>query len=178
MASRASRADQGLPGQVKSVTDEQNGDTTSNLYDAFGRRRQVFRPGDTGNPTQIIHYFEGDLTETWAGPRFMRVVFQKAGEEEPLLWRREFYDGLGRLVQTQGPAEDWVDTGGGQTTGKDIVQYRVYDELGAWPKSHCPSKWTPTIADPDVTPYQAPGGQPGTTTTYDALDRPLVGHLS
>jgi RHS repeat-associated protein len=170
-------ADEGLPGQVKKVTDA-NGGLTQYRYDEFGRLVKVLQPGDNDwvDPTQQFDYYEGDSVNWGTGPQALVSVSQKVAPASPKLWTRKLYDGLGRLVQTQSAAEDWVNVGSGETSGHDIVQYTTYDALGQVAKQSLPYEVDSydAVGTPLPTPYQVPGSEAGTTYTYDTLGRVKV----
>lgn len=166
----------GLPGQLKRVRDANNQDDTWYEYDVFGRQTKIARPGDSlSDPTQQFVYYDGEDIEWGAGPRTMVASYQKVDSEQPKLWTRRFYDGLGRLVQTQTAAEDWMHQGNGVTSGHDIVQYRTYDALGGVAKESLPYEVDSydAVGTPLPSPYRTPGSEAGTTHTYDALGRPV-----
>jgi len=86
---------------------------------------------------------------------------------------RSHYNGMGQLVATQTPYQDWVEPGADETTcsglsrGQEIHTNYRYDGLGrlkqtSIPESKARSAWT------TVPPTTWPAG---TSTTYDALDR-------
>jgi YD repeat-containing protein len=167
----------GLPGQLKRVQDVNNGTDTSYQYDAFGRLTKLVQPGDSfGDPTRETLYLEGEEMDWQNGPRALVVTWHKVADDIPEPWTRKYYDGLGRLVQTQGPAEDWVDEGGGQSGGHDIVQYTLYDALGRVAKESLPFEVEAydLHGDPAYTSYVTPTNEAGTTYVYDALGRTTV----
>ena len=167
----------GLPGQVKSTTDMQNGDTTYLRYDDFGRPTRTLLPGNTEwlTPNLQYAYYTSDNMNWGSGPRSMVVVQQRVAEDVSNLWTRKLYDGLGRLVQAQSPAEDWVDQGGGTTGGHDVVQSREYDAAGQVSRSYLPIEVNSYDYDSQSpqSPYTTTV-EYSTTYSYDTLGRSLV----
>ncbi|RPI57447.1 MAG: RHS repeat protein, partial [Chloroflexi bacterium] len=169
----------GLPGQLKRVRDGNNGDDTWSQYDVFGRLTRVAKPGDSLQDwTQRFDYHVGDnsIFNWGTGPRALVAVWQKTETGQPQLWTRKFYDGLGRLVQVQSMAEDWVDEGNGYYGGHEIVRYTTYDALGRVSQESLPyevDSYDAPGSPPFSTPYRVPGSEAGTSYTYDALGRPV-----
>ncbi len=87
-------------------------------------------------------------------------------------WERRFYDGLGRLVETQTPDYDWT---GAANTHK-IVVYTQYDGLGQATATSVPYQRLAyqyaQCGGQICTPYAAPDlNQPRTQYQYDPLGR-------
>ena len=156
-----------------------NGATTRYEYDDFGRLLSVFQPG--GNSIPDVGYLYYD-TAQWRpnfldGDPFLIGVWRKADPDVTSLygngieWGRQFYDGLGRLVQTQAPAEDWHES---PNAGHDLVQDFSYDARGQQIRVSQPyavDRYVYNGADP-VSPYQTPlPAVPSAETSYDALGR-------
>ncbi|MGB4977160.1 MAG: hypothetical protein WBR35_10510, partial [Anaerolineae bacterium] len=88
-------------GQVTSVTDP-NLATTSYSYDQWGRQTAVIKPGDDAtNPTLRLTYthYAGSGSPYW-------VKQEQKENGSYYLESRTFYDGMGRVVQTQAEAAD------------------------------------------------------------------------
>jgi RHS repeat-associated protein len=84
-------ADNGLYGQVKSVTDP-NIKTTSIVYDTFGRKTQITNP-DGGIVTTLYLNFG-----TPGLQRIRTVLPDGTGDG---LWSETYFDGLGRTIRTK-----------------------------------------------------------------------------
>jgi RHS repeat-associated protein/uncharacterized repeat protein (TIGR01451 family) len=164
--------DADLPWLVSSVTDP-NGATTTYRYDDFGRLTEVFRPGDNlnGPPSRMIGY-----DDEWRP--LLITILDKTDPEIPnlwgdgVMWQRSFYDGLGRLIETQRPAADWVSSP--TPEGHDIVQTFEYEGRGLQVFASVPYTVERYVYDGQnpVSPYQEPlVGVAGSETTYDSLGR-------
>jgi YD repeat-containing protein len=116
---------------------------------------------------------------------FMREVWRKGpADGEPWTvdgtWERRFYDGLGRLVQTHTPYQDWYGFCSG--CGHEVVTAVQYDGLGQQVAVTVPYFKTAYVYDPDCegtgkicNPYVEPDWeQPQTRYAYDPLGRPAV----
>lgn len=90
-------------------------------------------------------------------------------------WKRQFYDGLGRLIQVHTPYQDWYQGGGGHEA---ITAYQ-YDGLGQKLVETVPYTKTGYVFDYDCqetgkacNPYVDPDfSQPHTTYDYDPVGR-------
>ncbi|MDH7486113.1 MAG: hypothetical protein QHJ81_07520 [Anaerolineae bacterium] len=90
-------------GQVTGVTDP-NGVSTGYEYDQWGRLWKEIRPGDdTNNPTRRLSYnnYAGSAAPFWVKEERRD---NRPGDATSYLETRTFYDGLGRVVQTQAEA--------------------------------------------------------------------------
>ncbi|MCW5859249.1 MAG: DUF11 domain-containing protein [Caldilineales bacterium] len=144
-------------GQVTAITDP-NAVVTSYEYDQWGRLWKEIEPGDSSaNPTRRYTYtnYAGVASPYW----------QKEEQRDNLssatpatyLEKRSFYDGLGRLVQTQAEAE---------SSTQSIIANLEYSPLGAI-KASAPYTHTTALGG-----YRTPDwNQPKTQTSYDALSR-------
>ena len=150
-------------GQVMSVTDPNNA-VTSYEYDQWGRQWKEIRPDDTAsNPTARISYtnYTGSSSPFWIKEE-RRDNASKDGSGNPIpatyLETRTFYDGLGRVVQTQAEAA---------SASQSILADTQYNPLG--------------LAMAQVTPYSYTGALGAYRTpnwtlhrsenSYDALGR-------
>ncbi|MBK9233071.1 MAG: RHS repeat protein [Anaerolineae bacterium] len=139
-------------GQVTSVTDP-NLATTSYSYDQWGRQTQVIKPGDDAtNPTLRFGYTH------YAGPGSPYWVKQEQKESgSNYLESRTFYDGMGRVVQTQAEAA---------SSSQSILVNTQYQPLGVLRTS------VPYTVTGSLGGYRTPDwNQAKTQTTYDALGR-------
>ncbi len=139
------------------ITDPNDQDTSA-TYDAFGRILTVVRPGDTsGSPTVSISYTDSYPFKTVATQKITSSVNMSV---------EKYYDGLGRLLQSQ-VANATVLCGSSEATC-DIIANTYYDSAGRpWaqpiPYAAAPaSGFQSRNATPDA-PY--------TQTLYDAAGR-------
>jgi len=148
-----------FPWLVASVSDP-NGIVTQYGYDVHGRLLNVAMPGDTlTNPTMWYKYYDNG-SPTFLSPLLVGTFYKnniKSAE-------RQFYDGLGRLVQTQ--------TAKGEVQGagdRDIVTLYGYDARGLAVCATVPYAVAPYVYNPNnpVTPFQTTA----CTANYDALGR-------
>ncbi|MCP4544637.1 MAG: hypothetical protein GY832_46645 [Chloroflexi bacterium] len=173
-------ADHGQPGQVKQTTGP-NDETTVYWYDDFGRLTRMWRPGEDPNtkpPIRYIGYY--DVTHPEWYPLLI-VTYEKTDSDASSsefwngagsLWTRQFYDGLGRSIQTQTRASDW--TPGGGSGQHRIVQDTVYDAMGRVSEQSVPYEMLRHDGSTPHNPYTSPDtSKPHTTTQYDALGRVL-----
>lgn len=99
-------ADNGLYGQIKSVTDP-NGAVTGTEYDGYGRKARETKP-------------DGAWT-TWSYHEFGTVGSQRVRTEKSTgEWTQEYFDGLGRTFRTESSGPD----------GKTIIKKSVYGNRG------------------------------------------------
>ena len=157
-----------------------NGPDTATLYtyDAFGRLEKVIRPGDgEDKPTVLYVYFDDTLEPitptmrgTWRKHDPNATPWETGGT-----WVREFFDGLGRLVQVQTPYQDW----GGGGVEHDVVRFITYDERGLKASESVGYEKDAYVYDDNCNgtgricnPYVPPNlNQPQTRYAYDALGR-------
>jgi RHS repeat-associated protein len=104
----------GLPTQQT----DPNGAVWTITYDSFGRLLTLRKPGDSsGTPTLSATYHD-----YWSP--FTVTLQQKVDSAGGTMEVRRFYDGLGRLVQTQSAASDLAE---GE---RDVVVDMLYDAYG------------------------------------------------
>ena len=170
------------PGLLKRVMDH-NQLKTRFEYDVFGRLVEIDvyddGPVDTVYQYHDTFYWreQGWLAEELDDPTvpFVISTIQRGGEGDILdegTWERQFFDGLGRVLQTQRPAEDWNASG---TTNHDIVQFALYDAQGKSASSSTLYEVNQFYftAGSGNHPYQPPdtANQAVTVTNYDDLGR-------
>lgn len=152
-------------GTLTTINDENN--VTSNAeYDLFGRMTKLIKPGDSSSyPTQQYWYAD------WEQPFRYEITQREASGQAVSRTTEQFYDGLGRQIQTKQESLDFAQM---------IVTDKVYDGLG-----HVTQLSQPRYVNESgsVSPYPffyytTPSPDPNimrwTTTTYDALGRPSV----
>jgi RHS repeat-associated protein len=143
----------GLWGQTKSSTDP-NGNTSHSIYDTFGRiERQVSPEDSIDYPTASYEY---DLTTI---PLRITSHQRELSGQEGTLDTVQFYDGLGRLIQTKSESEE---------TNKFIVSGQTeYNSRGLPEKKYLPKFTTNPIDSMDpIDPTD-----PHTSISYDAIGR-------
>ncbi len=148
----------GLPGQPKATIDT-NSQQTYQIYDALGRVVKVIGPNDTEDSPGVI--YEYDLS---AQPiKITKKVKDDSGGSIKYLTTYEFYDGLGRLIESKSPAEADPLTGGARQIVSGIV---TYDQRGQVKEKYLPY-FVPASADYVAPTYETPH----VSFTYDALGR-------
>ena len=142
-------------GQVTSVSDP-NGAVTSYVYDEFGRQTKLIQPGDdTANPTVKLAYSN---YASASAPYWVKQEQKENGTD--YLVSHTYYDGLGRVVQTQAEAE---------LATQSIIASARYNPLGV---IQATAPYTHTAGLGVNGNYRTPDwNQPGTRTVYDALGR-------
>lgn len=141
--------------QVTGVTDP-NAAVTNYTYDQWGRQLKLIKPGDdTNNSTVKFSYTD------YAGasaPYWVKQEQRESGAN--YLESRTYYDGLGRVVQTQAEAE---------SSSQSIITSTRYNPLGA---VQITTPYTHTAGLGVGGDYRPPDWQqPSTQTVYDALGR-------
>ncbi len=152
----------GFFGQLEEAIDE-NGQGTTLEYDGLGRIEKVIRPGETAaNPTVRFSYtaFSGQGAPFWIKKE------QRDGVPDTYyLETRTFYDGFGRVIQTQAEAA---------SISQSIVASTEYNPAGQVVKQNAPYFPDPLPNPPGgglITFRQRNWDKPTTQTTYDAYGR-------
>ena len=149
-------------GQVTSSTDP-NGAVTTASYDTFGRLTQVRRPGDTTDaPALTYTYHYG------SAPNRLLLV-EKDGSDDGGRHTVQFYDGLGRLIETKTELADNVND-----QGRHQVVRRMYTTRDLVLREYVP--WgTPAQTSSDfLTKFEAVeqrAAQPFAAPGYDEAGR-------
>ena len=169
--------DDNLPWLPAAVTGP-NSATTRYEYDDFGRLLSIYNPGSEIADVAYLYYDTSQYRPAFLnGSPLLVNIWRKSDPEVGSLygngveWERLFYDGLGRLVQTQHPAEDWFQD---PNAGHDIVQDFSYDAHGQQIRVSQPYPVTRYVYNGvnPVSPYNTPSPTvPSTETGYDALGR-------
>jgi hypothetical protein len=83
-----------------------NADQTQYRYDTFGRFWKLWQPGDTEAQPTVLNAYDFDTLNQF--PVLWTVWHKGDSDAAPWTtggtWERRFYDGMGRLVETQTPA--------------------------------------------------------------------------
>ncbi len=148
----------GLP---EDVTDANNA-RSSFAYDAWGRLTHVWRPGDARDQshgaTEIINYTPYSSANAPFKVQKSQRDDMGGSNTATYLDSFMFYDGLGRVIQTQSESE---------YTGQRLVASTEYNVHGVVAKVNVPYLTSGTLGD-----YVTPSWSiPGTETTYDELGR-------
>ena len=151
-------------GQIEDVTDA-NDALTSTTYDAWGRLATVWRPGDERaqghGATEITLYTNYvDATAPFKVQRRQRDD-AGGGNAATYLDSYTFYDGLGRVIQTQAEAA---------SSGQSILASTQYNSQGLVAVTNTPYIYSAalgTYRTPDWTQHRS-------ETSYDALGRPTL----
>ncbi len=165
----------GLFAWLPAAVTDANNDTTSYAYDKFGRLTKVIRPGDnSSNPT--IRYSYWDDPTLAEGTLFLKPLLMETTYKGTLVQgqsTRQFYDGLGRLVQAQSPRAD-VRHGSSDFGERDVITTTAYDARGLLTCQTTPYDVPKYIwPDPPTTPYRddACTAYAHTAHQYDVLGR-------
>ncbi len=149
-------------GQVTSVTDP-NGAVTSYKYDTFGRLTKVIRPGDSETvPAVAYEYAYG------SAPNRLLTV-EKDGSADGGRHTVQFYDGLGRLIETKTELADNVNN-----QGRHSVVRRLYTDRDLVAQAYVPWGTSAQSSNDFLTKFEyveKQAGQPSTRTTYDGAGR-------
>jgi RHS repeat-associated protein len=139
-----------------------NGKTTTYTYDALGRMTGQTLPGETGGGPTKSWSFASWCTAGTAQAPCLEVDETDRLNNNTTITDRAFYDGYGRLVETRDPGPN----------GQDVVVYAYYDAAGHM-VFESSSYFVPAYTGPaGAAAYSLPDStQPGTTTTYDGLER-------
>ncbi|MFC1925132.1 LamG-like jellyroll fold domain-containing protein [Chloroflexota bacterium] len=140
-------------GNIHTHTDVNN-KTTTYYYDTFGRIIKVAQPGDSeGSPTIEYEYnYDG-------GPGQQHLKTLSKLDVNDYLWASEYFDGLGRVIQTQAQGDP------GHTI---IASTTTYDTRGLVDKQYVAQD----IDSSQVNGYYAPeAGWQNSFSIYDARGR-------
>ncbi|MBA3943797.1 MAG: hypothetical protein H0X37_04465 [Herpetosiphonaceae bacterium] len=146
-------------GTLTSVTDPNNNTTTAQ-YDRFGRMTKLFKPGDPANlPSRMMTYY--DTAQPF---HYLVQVHDDAAFQGDYRELQQFYDGLGRQIQTKSERVE---------AAQNIVADWQYDGLGHVIRQSQPHYLQETSSN-TFYQYTSPTWVNPTTTTYDGLGRPLL----
>jgi RHS repeat-associated protein len=164
-------------GRVEEVLDP-NAASTTYEYDWWGRPTKVIQPGDdAAHPTLVYAYYDNNLEPrtpamlgTWRKRDPNATPWSTGGT-----WSRQFFDGLGRLIQVQTPHQDW----GGDGVGHEIVRFTTYNSRGLKASESVSYEKSAYVYNPNCNgtgricnPYVNPDlNQPKMQYSYDALGR-------
>lgn len=162
------------PDLVTRITDINN-KATNYEYDNFGRLKRVIRPGNSSSsPTVEYNYFDDPgMPAEFLEPLLITARYYDNNSNDLVAGSRTFYDGLGRVVQTQTRQVDLAS----QTAGeKDLVVTREFNAQGQVACETAPFAVDYYDDFPNSSPYvlDACSAHPHTSTTYDDFGRPVA----
>ncbi len=147
-------------GQWLLASSDANGQMTSYGYDVLGRLTSVVKPGDTANAPTVSYAYTNTCTVGITVP-CLRLDTTTRVSGASTTTTRQWFDGMGQLVQTQTP--------GPNPSANVLVTYTIYDDLGRAITQSLPY----AIANP-TNAYVTPDlNQARTATRYDGLSRPI-----
>jgi len=145
----------GFFGQLEQAIDE-NGQATTLHYDGLGRIEKVIRPGESAaNPTVRFGYtaYTGQNAPFW-----IKKEQRDGVDPNYYLETRTFYDGFGRVIQSQAEAA---------SASQSIVASTQHNAAGQVLQQNAPYFYAAALGG-----YRTPDwGQPKTATSYDAYGR-------
>lgn len=155
---------------LPATTTDANGAVTGYKYDKFGRLTKVIRPGDTeANPTVSYSYWDNTANNgtLFTKPLLIQTAYNGSNGV------RQFYDGLGRLVQEQSPNAN-IRYGSNSFGQRDVITTYAYDARGLLTCQTMPYDVAPYVWN-GQTPYRNDicTSYARTTNTYDTLGRVL-----
>lgn len=126
----------GPPGLLRELVDA-NGFTTYYFFDSFERLSKLFRGwneqgADWSKPSE--YYVYSDVNQTSVNP--LRISTWKKTQDNAVegstggTFERQFFDGLGRVIQTQRPHTDWTGNWGAPTGGQRVIADTGYNAAG------------------------------------------------
>lgn len=169
--------DDGPPGLLREMIDA-NGEWHFTYYDVFGRLSTVYHGGNAQGPTytpsEAYHYNDGPNAElpfrisSWQKTQNFAQEWLHGG-----VWERQYFDGFGRLIQTQRPDKDWlvgIIDGPNPITfynGQLIITDFTYDAVGNQ-KSQSAPYFKPANQPGGIVYITPDTSQAKITTIYDA----------
>jgi len=132
---------------------DMNGQTTTYYYDTFKRLIKVVKPGDTEQSPSIEYQYN-----SWGTINSQNIKTITKVDGSTSLWQADYFDGLGRVVQSHANGE----------TGHTIISTTTtYNTRGLVDMQYVTQDIASTLSA-----YQAPGaGWKYTSYAYDALGR-------
>ncbi len=164
-----SQASSGYGQWLLSTTDA-NGQTTTFTYDVLGRLISEIKPGDTeSQPTVSYTYMNRCSVGTTSPCLELDTTTRVSSGSNTTTISRAWYDGMGRLVETQKPGPNQFSKV--PAIGSLLVSYTLYDTMGrattqSLPYAIATTATTGGYATPDLK-------QARTVTSYDAQGRSL-----
>ncbi len=129
-------------------------------YDPLGRTLSMTMPGETAGLTTSSTSYTVWCSGTAAQSPCVEIDSTQRLDSTHTVTSRQFYDGLGRLVETRDPAAG----------GHDTVQYAYYDPSGKQVFLSIPYLVTAYTGAPGAAAYSIPdSSQPGTSLSYTSL---------
>jgi RHS repeat-associated protein len=144
-------------GKITSDTDV-NSQATTYEYDTFKRLVKVIKPGDSSTYPTIQYEYNN-----WGTINQQHLKTSTRISGSTYIWQKEFFDGLGRVVQTQAKGETE-----GSTEYTIISATTTYNNRGLVDRGYTSQK----LLASSVTNYYTPASDwKYTTYAYDALGR-------
>lgn len=139
-----------------------NNQTTTYTYDPLGRDLTEALPGETTGLTTTTLSYTVWCSGTAAQSPCAEVDQTKRLNSSATVTTRGFYDGYGQLIETRAAAPG----------GQDVVRYFYHDPSGHVVFESVPYFVAAYAGGSGASAYSIPDStQPGTTTTYDGLER-------
>lgn len=134
-----------------------NGQSTTFAYDTFKRRIKAIRPGDTPASPSIQYQYNNWGTLNQQHAKTIVKISDSAS-----IWYSRYFDGLGRVIQTQAQGE----------TGRTIISATTtFNNRGLVDKQYV----SQDLDAAQVNGYKAPETNwKYSTAQYDSLERPTV----
>lgn len=166
-------------GQWLMSTTDANGQTTSYTYDVLGRLTRVIRPGDSVSQPTISYTYTNTCSVGTTSPclRLDTTTRETSGSQYTST-TSQWFDGMGRLVETQSPGIDHLSQTNQPSYSTSIVTYTIYDQMGRATTQSLPYAinvaYAGSFPGGIVASYVAPDlTQARTVTSYDSLGRSL-----
>ncbi len=155
-------------GQWLMSTTNANGQTKTFTYDVLGRLTSVIDPGDTVSQPTVSYTYTNTCTVGTTSPclELDTTTRVSSGSSGTTTTSKAWYDGMGRLVETQSPGPNQFSKV--PAIGSLLVNYTIYDSMGRATTQSLPY----AIATTATTGYATPDlTQARTVTSYDAQGR-------
>ena len=155
-------------GQWLMSTTDVNGQTTTYQYDALGRLTAIINPGDSVSSPSVTYNYINTCSAGKTTPCLELDTSTRFTVGGPTTTMKQWYDGWGRLVETQTPGPNLFSRV--PAIPSLLITYTVYDNMGrATTKS-----LQYAVAATAGLGYVAPDlNQPRSVTAYDSLGRSL-----
>jgi YD repeat-containing protein len=143
-------------GLVKVTDTDVNGNNTVFYYDEFNRLIKIVKPGDTYAAPSIEYRYN-----EWSDLGQQNIETINKVSDSETLWQKEYFDGLGRVIQTHASGE----------SGHTIISSTViYNSRGLVEKQYVSQDIGSVL-----TSYQTPGaGWKYSSFAYDGLGRVIT----
>ena len=162
-------------GQWLMSTTDANGQTTTYTYDVLGRVTSIVQPGDTPSAPTTTYTYTNTCTAGTTSPCLeLDTTTRETSGSATTTTTSQWFDGMGRLVETQTPGFIYTPTtsGGPPPYITSFVTYTLYDSMGRATTQSLPYAVPQGLGLPVeyVTPDLT---RARTVTSYDSQGRPL-----